>query len=127
VRRTWIALAVVAATLFVGGAGCGHRHDGRWYVTHSGYYAPFAVTFVNATNGTLLPGPIRAEPYEPYIPTVAIPPGGRATYSIGFLPSRITVSAIGIGPFGDFTYPTRTLYLGIDYFSDASEVTFVYH
>ena len=127
-KRSWIALLAVTASLGIFGVGCGHTHgDATVVVTQSGTYEPFTLTLQNNTNQTLLPGPIVAEPYDPNIPAVQIPPGGTATYSIGFLPSSITVGATGVGAFSSYTYPTTTLYLGIDYFSDASGATFIYH
>jgi len=123
-----IAFALFAL-LAVGGAGCGHYHHSDYYVTttSAGTYETFNLTLVNNSNQTLLPGPIVAEPYDPNVPTVDIPPGGSAVYSIGFLPSSITVGATGVGSNSNFTYPTQTLTLGVDYFTDANGVTFTYH
>lgn len=118
-------LAFVVLFSFIG-AGCGHQRRASVTVTTAGSYQPFTLTLQNNTNQTLLPGPIVAEPYDPDIPSVQIPPGGTATYSIGFLPSRITVGATGVGQFSSYTYPTDTLDLGFDYFSDAIGVTFIY-
>jgi hypothetical protein len=126
-RIAALALALVGVLSFFG-AGCGHYHHSDYYVTTTaGTYETFSLTLVNNTNQTLLPGPILAAPYDPNVPAVAIPPGGSAVYSIGFLPSSITVGATGVGTFANYVYPTTTLELGVDYFSDATGATFVYH
>jgi hypothetical protein len=124
-------LALVACLAFASllGAGCGHSHesDTTTVVTvSSGTYEPFTLTVENDTTMTLLPGPIVADPYDPDIPTVALAPGESATYSIGFLPSSITVGATGVGAFSSYVYPTRTLDLGFDYSAYASGATFIY-
>ena len=128
-NRSRIAVLAFVALFSVLGVGCGHYHNSDYYVTTTavGTYEPFTLTLQNNTNQTLLPGPIDAQPYDPNVPAVQIPPGGSATYSIGFLPSSITVGAQGVGNFATYVYPTQTLYLGIDYSTDATGVTFVYH
>lgn len=127
-RRTWLVALALFAALSIFGSGCGHNHDSGYYVsTGPGTYEPFTITLVNHTNMTLLPGPLMAQPYDTSIPASAIDPGGSATYAIGYLPSSITVGAAGEGAYSSYVYPTTTLYLGIDYFSDATGATFYYH
>jgi hypothetical protein len=127
-KRSWIAVLAVAALVSLTGVGCGHyHHDGHYVTVESGTYEPFTLTLVNHTNQDLLPGPITAEPYEPNVPAVVIHPGDSATYSIGFLPSQVTVGAVGVGLFSSYTYPDTTIYLGIDYYSDSAGATFIYH
>lgn len=128
--RSIAVLAFVALSALV--TGCGHSHGsdyGGTTVVHvsAGTYEPFTLTVQNDTNMTLLPGPIVAAPYDSNVPTIALAPGESATYSIGYLPSSITVGATGVGTFSSYTYPEQTLDLGVDYGTDSSGVTFVYH
>ncbi len=127
-NRTKLALLALLIAFTLVGTGCGRRRAGVAVTTTTvgGTYGTFNLTLQNNRNQTLLPGPIVAEPYDPNIPAVQIPPGGSATYSIGFLPTSITVGATGVGSFSTYVYPTETLFLGVDYFGDATGVTFIY-
>ena len=124
------AVASLCVALLGGATGCGRRHGttGVYVSVQPGDYTRFDLTLVNNTNRTLYPT-IEAPPYDYHVPTsLSIPSGGVATVSLGYMPSRVTVSAYEYSLLGliVYQYPTTSIYYGSDYYSDSTGATYYY-